>query len=370
MSDPPRGSQDGSSRSGPLNEDTGLSLFTVVSATVRRFRLIVCFMVIGAVVAVVPVISRKYMYEAKASFAPLNADQGRAGLSALAGAFGISVPTGGGGQSPEFYADLLHSRVVLAPILNDTFPVAELGGERRTLVQLFEIEGQSPERTVELGVESLASAIKVNISKGTGIVMVSVTTPWRSVSLQLVEKVLTQVNAFNLRTRQSQAAEERRFVEERLDEARASLRYAEARLEAFLRGNRQSMYSPELTLARDRLQRDVDLNQQVATALAQSLEDTRIREVRNVPVITVIEPPMAETTPESRGRFRRAKMGLMLGGLVGVILAVISQLVAARLAAGDPQLQRFKGLFMEVRSDLETMIPGRRRSAQPRRASP
>jgi hypothetical protein len=107
------------------------------------------------------------------------------------------------------------------------------------------------------------------------------------------------------------------------------------------------MNSPELVFARDHLQRDVDLNQQVVTSLAQSLEDARIREVRDIPVITVIEPPVAQTTPESRGRLRRGMLGIALGGGIAIALALIWDLLARRLAAGDPEIEKYRSLLSD-----------------------
>lgn len=330
--------------SDPIGEEP-FSLFELVSVLVRYRRQILIAMVVGGTVAAIPVLFKQYAYKATASFAPQNSDAGKAGISALAGAFGISVPSGNLSQSPQFYAELLTSRAILVPILSDTFAVPELKGVRLTIPELFEINGLAADRTSELAVTTLTSAIRPEVNKSTGIVTVSVTTPWRSVSLALVQALLKQVNSFNLQTRQSQASDERRFIEGRLTVVQSSLQVSEGRLESFLRTNRQIMNSPELVLARDRLQRDVDLNQQVVTSLSQSLEDARIREVRDIPVIAVIEPPLAQTTPESRGRLRRGLLGVTLGGIIAIAFALIWDLLSRRLAAGDPEIEKYKKLL-------------------------
>jgi len=90
-------------------------------------------------------------------------------------------------------------------------------------------------------------------------------------------------------TRQSQAAAERGFTEERMAEAQEELRAAENELQRFLQNNRQFQNSPELVFQHDRLQRRVAMRQQVYTSLVQSYEQARIDEVPNTPVITVVE---------------------------------------------------------------------------------
>jgi uncharacterized protein involved in exopolysaccharide biosynthesis len=329
-----------------------LSLFDLVSVLVRYWYLIAIAVVLGGAIAVIPVLFKQYSYSANASFAPQNSDAGKANISALAGAFGISVPTGNLSQSPQFYADLVTSRVVLVPILSDTFTVPELGATKRTVSQLFELTGLPPDRMTELGVATLQGAVRAEVSKTTGMVRLTATSPWRSFSLNLLQEVLTQLNNFNLKSRQSQANDERRFVEGRLAVERESLRAAEGRLEDFLKSNRQGGNSPELTLARGRLQRDVDLNQQVATSLAQSAEDARIREVRDTPVITVIEPPAASVMPAGRGRARRGLTGMAIGGLAAIALAFLWDIAKQRLAAGDPELEKYQRLFVEFRRGL------------------
>src|SRR5207245_3853543 len=132
------------------------------------------------------------------------------------------------------------------------------------------------------------------------------------VSLGIADRLLAGLNQFNLSARQSQAAAERRFVEGRLEEARASLRAAEDALQRFLQANRQIANSPQLTFQRDRLDRDVTLQQQLVTGLVQQYEDARIREVRDTPVITVIERPAIAVRPDPLRRVMTVGAGLFV----------------------------------------------------------
>jgi uncharacterized protein involved in exopolysaccharide biosynthesis len=129
------------------------------------------------------------------------------------------------------------------------------------------------------------------------------------------------LNDYNLQSLQSQAAAERRFTEARLDEARAALRGAEDALERFLEENRQYT-SPPLALERERIQRDVMLQQQIVMGLAQHYEDARIREVRNTPVITIVEEPALPVFPDPRGTLRLLILSGVLSGVAasGVVV--------------------------------------------------
>src|SRR5438876_484305 len=89
-----------------------------------------------------------------------------------------------------------------------------------------------------------------------------------------------------------QASQERRFLGERLDTARAELRRAEGALEKFLQRNRSYPNSPTLLFEHDRLQREAGLRQDVYSMLTQAYEQARMQAVRNTPSISLIDHPV------------------------------------------------------------------------------
>lgn len=330
-----------------------MSLFALGTSLLRNRWRIARWMLLGGVVAAVVVFLKPPLYLATASFVPQNnSDSRTAGIASIAGQFGVALPTGTQSQAPDFYAKLLKSRVLLGQIASDTFVVREKGGQRIPFVNLYEIKGDTQRRREELGVKLLRGMVSSSVARTTGVVELSVATEWPSVSLAIATALVDGVNAYNQRTRQGQAAAERKFVEGRLVTARAELRAAEDRLEGFLRANRQPANAPELTFERDRLQRDVTLQQQVFTSLTQSYEEVRIREVRDTPVITVMEPPMVPTLPESRGRLKGLLLGLLLGGLIGTLVSLISETVARRREEGDAKANEFVGTVGEVKGEM------------------
>ena len=296
--------------------DGDISMFEIGTILLRHRWRIARWTVVGAIVATASVVTRPALYRASASFAPQGTDATRSGLASLAGQFGAALPSGGQTLSPDYYARLLKSRELLRRIAADTFAVHELGGRRVAFPGLFEIKSPSAIEREDRAVLILSKMVNTSVSKTTGIVDFSVASRWRSVSIAMVNALIDGVNDFNQRTRQAQAAAERKFVEGRLAIATAELRAAEDRVEQFLRSNKQFSSSPELALQRDRLQSDVEQRRQVFTTLTQSYEEVRIREVRDTPVVTVIESPSAPATPEPRGRTKVLLLGIMVGGFI------------------------------------------------------
>ena len=135
------------------------------------------------------------------------------------------------------YLELVRSRALLEPIALDTVTVTELGGRRVALTDLLGVDPEIPARRLDRTVHKLESIVSAREDKGIGAVRLSVATPWASVSLWIAEQLVSGADKFNLKTRKSQAGEERRFVEERATEAERALRLAEDRLQSFRPGD-------------------------------------------------------------------------------------------------------------------------------------
>jgi uncharacterized protein involved in exopolysaccharide biosynthesis len=181
---------------------------------------------------------------------------------------------------------------------------------------------------------------------------VAVTTEWPGVSAALGDAVVAEVNRFNNAIRRSQASAEREHVEGQLELARTELRVAEAELRGFLEANRQWQNSPELRFEHDRLQREVLMRQELYTSLNQAFQQARISEVRNTPVINVIQEPFEPALPESRGLLLKLALGLVLGGMLGLFVGLLRH-------AGAPDREEDREAWREVREFVDDVRRGR-----------
>jgi len=338
--------------SGSTQVDPDLSLFEIGAILLRGRRRIAFWTVVGALVALSLVITRPPLYRATVSFAPQGNGASEAGLAGIASQFGVSLSAGNQTLSPEYYAKLLKSNELLSGIAADSFAVPELGKRKVAFGDLVELKSSNPLERRDKSVLQLSQMVSTSVSKATGIIDVTVDTKWRSVSMAIAQALIDGVNDFNQRTRQGQAGAERRFIEGQLALATTDLRTAEDRLEQFLHGNKQYTSSPELSLQRNRLQSEVDQRRQVFNSLTQSYQEVRLREVRDTPVITVVETPFAPGTPEPRGRSKVILLGIMLGGFIGVALVLFSNMIARRRAAHDPAAVDFLQQMAALRGDI------------------
>lgn len=300
---------------GAFGEAWGLALRHRFLVAGLPFLLAVAFVVWGA--------TRPRSYTSAAAFMGASGEASGAGIANLASQFGFRLPTRDATQSPQFYADLLRSRQLLDSVVQTTYAYRDHDGVARqgTLVEAFQASG-GPAVRVENARDALDRRASVGVSPETGVVRVSVSTEYPELSEAIVRRFLELTNNFNLVTRRSRAVAERRFSEERVHDAERELRASEGRLMDFQRENRSYEVSPSLTMEHDRLERDVMMRQQVYSTLMQSYEQARIEEVRDTPVITIVEPPYLPVRPDRRGLLRLALFGGVLGAVFGIAAAI------------------------------------------------
>jgi uncharacterized protein involved in exopolysaccharide biosynthesis len=229
------------------------------------------------------------------------------------------------------------------------------------LADHFEIQGETPEERTAWTRRLLAEEVmSVSVGQQTSVVTISVRTDDRELSAAIGRRLLGLISKFDVETRQLQASAERGFAEERLEELRGEIMIAEDSLKAFLIENRQISNSPQLTFEHDRLQRQVIMRQELVTAMAQAFEQARIDEVRNTPVITVIDRPESPALPDPRFRLLKLLLGSTVGLLVGFGFAFIREFgERAKTEEG-----RAYGEFREAVGDTKRDLFGLRSSGR------
>ena len=329
-----------------------ISAMSLVNVLLRHRILIMVLAVGFGVYAGAKSLTSPKFYTAQAQFMPKGA-RGQGQLGGIAAQFGLSLNGGDASQSPQLYTDLLETKSLLWPVAQRTYRVRQDSGEvPGDLLKIFDI--RDPRAAVRRAkvVIALQGAIRANLAAKTGVITVTVTTLDPELSLQIAQNLLEQVNVYNLTRRQEQAAAERVFVERQMGEKRAELRAAEQELESFLERNKVWRSSPQLTLEFGRIQRQVDMRNQIYTNLLQAFETARIEEVRDLPVITVIEAPESPLDPDRRGGLQKTLIGLLIGLVLGCIIAFLRDKIARNRESQSDEFLEFAALRREALGDL------------------
>jgi uncharacterized protein involved in exopolysaccharide biosynthesis len=285
----------------------------------------------------------------------------------IAQEFGVDIGAGDDAQnSPMFYVELLTSRPLLsAAVLNRYTFVSGKDTISGNLIELFDSNGKSEGRRLLEAMGELKDDLSVSADIRTGTVQLSIKTHWPQLSKAILDKLLADVNDFNSKIRRSRAGAERDFVASQLAEARANLRQAEDRLQAFNQQNRVWQNDPALIADHERIAREVALSNLRYSTLTQNLDQAAIDAVRNTPVLTVIEPPLVPPKSEGRGTVTRTLLAFLVCAFFGTLLSLFREYEARSREAGSEDLQQ----FTELRREIWSSVQQASQRVRPRRAS-
>jgi len=333
---------------------TGPSTFVgLVAMLVRHPRLLFGLPTAAALLAGLISVARGPQYMARAELKPQASDNRLASFAGLAAQFGVSASTLVPTEGVEYFAAVLRSNEILGNVVRSSFRVStrrlgDASGDtvQGTLMDIWKIGARSPEVREARAIRLLRASMTARPNLAAGLLRLEVTARWPDLAVQINRRFLQALDTFNLRTRQSQAAAQRRFVEQRLDDKRAELTAAENALVAFESRNRQ-LQAPGLALERQRLQRRVDVSQQVYLTLAQGYEQARIDEVRDTPVITVVDAP-ENTVEQSGGLLLFVLLGGFVGGLVGLGLIFLREMWARQMTDNPEDATAIRAAWKQI----------------------
>jgi uncharacterized protein involved in exopolysaccharide biosynthesis len=236
-------------------------------------------------------------YSAHARFVSTAPAVSGSALARVATQFGISTGglMAGSEGTPSFYARLVQTDALLAAVATTEYRFATERDATDSIVgsylDIVRDRSDTPDEALRRAVDALAAAVSTGVDYESGIVTVTVRAPWPILAEQLGRRILSLVDSFNVRDLQLQARQERRFLEDRLAQAQQDLTDAETAVARFLDANRAYQNSARLVFEFQRLQREADLRHTLFITLSQSYEQARVSEVRDTPVVTVVDPP-------------------------------------------------------------------------------
>lgn len=340
-------------------DDDGLTLIDAVHAVLRYRRFVAATGTGLALLVAIFVFTRPRTYMSQASFTPQATRSQLGALGGLAAQLGVAMPTSEGNQSPAFYADLLSSRAVLEPLA--AMPITHpKTGDLSTVAEVLLPPKLAPRLRGAAAILALRKAIVVGVDTRTGVVRVTTTTRYPELSAMLTDSAIAQLNNFNVASRRSQAAAQRQFLEGRLAITSRQLADAEEALSDFVkrnRGNRSA--SPELAVREQRLNRVLALRTEVQSGLAQALEQAKLDEIRDTPLVTVIERARIAVEPQPRGLVTSTIVGFIVGLATGAVIAIVRFVLSVNLSERPSSFAGLTHEWTATRRDLARVL-GRR----------
>ena len=302
----------------------------------RRWRWLVMAPVMAALIGAAAAWVWPKTWTATTTFVPEQAlGSNNASILGALGGIGSLLGDAGGasalaklkdGPSTEFFADVLTSTELLSATLRTPFLDSHSASAARPLLDILDVSGATPQRRFGNALRKLHRKVLVVVSRRSSIVNLSVTLGDPELSAAVANRMLALLNRFNLERRQRSSTEQRRFSETRLATARIELDSAERAKQAFLDSNRNYYESPRLMAMFDQLDRFVSVKEGILIGLTKTYEESRIAEVRDTPLLTVVDVATPPDRPVQRpllwGGYACGAGALL--GLVGVLLAALS----------------------------------------------
>lgn len=305
----------------PPGDEAAPSIFEILTPLVHSWKAVAGVpLVAGIIVAVIALLVRP-TFTATTTFVPVATSSSATlptGLASIAGEFGINLGSTAA-VSPDFFAEVLTSHELLRATLRSEFddPRPHATG-KAALIEILDTKGKTPAELMENGIRELETDVTQGVDRRTGIVTLTVAGRSPALVAAVANHMVELLNAFNLERLQLQSRERRRFVGDRLQQADSELHAAETAQLQFLQANRRYADSPLLAFEENRLTRQVQLRQEVFQTLTREYEEARIAEVRDTPVLTVIDPAVP---PERRSAPRRT-LWVLFAVLVGALTAL------------------------------------------------
>lgn len=306
--------------------------------------------VVTLVALVVALVLPKY-YKSTAVILP-QTDRGTlsglSGLSDLASMAGLSI----NGDVPlaQLYPSIILSEAVLRNVIFTKYETSLVEGPA-DLIRIFDIDEGDERRDFEEALEQLRKNLDIVADRRTNVASVSIETRDPELSAKIVNTITQELDRF-LRTKQTtSASEQRHWIELRLVEVKAQLDSSENNLREFREKNRRVTDSPKLLLEQERLIREVTINSTVYLELNKQLEIAKIEEVKNIPIVTVMDPGRPAGKKSSPKRLLivvTAALCSFLASCVGAFLYEanherVKKLIASVVARSEGQRESGRG---------------------------
>jgi len=230
-------------------------------------------------------------------------------LSSLAAMAGVNVS--GEVSVVRLYPNILKSESVLRTVIYSKYQTKEFS-DSVNLIQYWKIKDKNPERDFEVALLNLRAGLDVGMDLKTGVLTMSIETEEPQLSADILNNTIRVADKFIRTQRNTNALEQRKWIEARLIEVKTDLSKAENTLKEFREKNRMVSGSPQLLLDQERLLREVQINATMYTELKKQYELVKIEEIRTTPIINVLDYGRAAAKKESPRRSIIVLISMML----------------------------------------------------------
>jgi uncharacterized protein involved in exopolysaccharide biosynthesis len=319
----------------PLVED-GIDSLTFLTPLLERRRQIIAFVILVSLAVGAFSYLRPRKFKAELSVTPVLSSRSSPALGGIAALAGATLNQGYQ-LTPARMVELIKSRRVLAGV--GMSPVA--AGSGTTIIERVLDEEYDRNDPEEVG-KHLQRLLTVTTNKETGTITVSIAHRDSALARMIAARTVDSASQIFVRTSKAQAQQLRMAQEARVTQTRLQLARAEERLREFNFSNRATPAYSLAAVDRARLERDIQIAEQVYNQAAVDQESAFARELEATPTV-VVHDPLPDVLSKVR---KRVVMKTLIAAVVSFLVicawVVIVEIYRRRLSKQDSESVRFR----------------------------
>ncbi|MEO8192575.1 MAG: Wzz/FepE/Etk N-terminal domain-containing protein [Gemmatimonadales bacterium] len=316
--------------------DEGIDALTLLTPLVERRRMIVFGAILAALIVGTMAALSPRKYKAELSLTPVVNNKSSAALGGFAALAGATLQTGYQ-LTPSRMVELLKSRTVLSGV-----GLSRVSTSATETIMDRLIGGRYVRNDREEVAKRLNRLLVVTANKETGTITVAVEYPDSALARIVASRVVDSASQKFVRTSKAQAQQLRIAQEDRVAAAKAQLERAQEKLRQFNFSNRATPAFSMASVERDRLNREIQLSEQVYAQAATDQESAYARELEATPTV-VVQDPVPEVLPKVR---KRVIIKTVVSGIVSFVflclIVLLIDLTRRRLMRSDAESDRFR----------------------------
>ena len=250
-------------------------------------------------------------------------------LQSLALSAGVNLD-----QNDQSYniTDVAKSRRVAEKVLSNKWNNINL--EDKTLISFWKLDEAgilskffnqtyTNEDLLNKGLKKYFTLLNVKEDRRTGLIQVNIEMESPNLAAEVANFIGSEIQSYIQKQNTAKAVKEKLFISGRLIVVKGELEKLEEDLKEFKERNRGYEVSPELFMIYSQKFREAEAKQQVYVTLQQQLELARISEVKQTPIINILDeakPPVSKSRPN---RAIVSLLSLLAGFLFGASISII-----------------------------------------------
>lgn len=250
-------------------------------------------------------------------------------LQSLALTAGINIA-----QKEQNYniTDVAKSRRIAEKVINNKWN--NIGNRNESLIDFWNLSKRgflskifnnpiSENAILNSALKKYFGLLNVNEDRRTGLIQVSIEMESPSLAAEVANFIGSEIQLYIQKQNSSQAAKEKLFINDRLIVVKAELETLEDNLKNFKERNRRYEVSPDLFMKYSQKLREVEAKQQVYVTLQQQLELARINEVKQTPIINILDDAKTPVNKSKPNRILITTLFLLAGFIISSSISLV-----------------------------------------------